>query len=55
MTKLEFCKAVLEKLGGNWPYAGALADAANQYPEKTIEQAVAKIRSTSAAKRRKAS
>lgn len=41
MSRLEFCKKVLELVGGKWPYPGALADASGWYTTKTPEEVAA--------------
>jgi hypothetical protein len=53
MSKLEFCRAILQAIGGHWPYPDALADAAKMYSMKTVEQAVSKINQNASTKRKK--
>ena len=54
MTKLEFCTAVLRALGGQWPYGGALGEAADAYGRnKSVTETVAAIKQAATRKRRK--
>lgn len=54
MTKLEFCTAVLRALGGQWPYTGALGEAAKAYDKNhTVDDTVKAMRAAAARKRKK--
>ena len=54
MTRLEYCKKVLELVGGKWPYAGALADASTSFRLKTPEQVAELIKGRAERKARRA-